>query len=300
MKKKILIAGGTGLLGNAVREELLLKGHEVRILTRNQEKINQEGFFHYNMKENQIDDKSIDQLDVLINLAGANVIEKPWTIDRKHVLKESRIGLNHFLLNVLKKAGQKPELVISASAVGIYGDGGDKIINEQSGPGAESFIVNLCKEWENSAEDFSELGSRVVLARISNVISRTDGFFPKIMESTKFGLLPVLGNGRQYVSWIHIDDLSGLVSHCIQNKTIAGAVNFCTQNAVRYEALVQTIKRVKRKSWISPKTPKIALKLMLGERAHLLFDSLRCQPQKALDNGFTFQFPDLRSAIESL
>lgn len=300
MKKKILIAGGTGLLGNAVKEELVMKGHEVRILTRNQKKINQEGFFYYNMEKYQIDKKSIDKVDVLINLAGANVIEKSWTIERKRVLKESRIGLNQFLLKVFKESGQKPELVISASAVGIYGDRGEKIIDEQSRPGAESFVVNLCKEWEKSGEDFSELGSRVVLGRISNVIARTDGFFPKIMESTKFGLLPILGNGKQYVSWIHIDDFSRLVSHCIENKSIAGAVNFCTQNAVRYEALVQTIKRVKRKSWISPKAPPIALKLMLGERSHLLFDSLRCQPQKALDNGFTFEFPELTSAIESL
>ena len=300
MAKRVLIAGGTGLLGKHVMDRLLTEGHEVRILTRNQKKAKQKDFYHYDLENDQIEKQAFDQIDVLINLAGANVIEKPWTKDRKRLLYSSRVNLNHFLLRVVEETEQRPKVFISASAIGIYGDRANEQIAENSDPGSGNFIVELCKDWERSADGFKKAGARVVQARISNVLAKSDGFFPKVMESTKFGVLPVLGSGEQFISWIHIDDLAELVLHCIDNQSIDGPVNFCTRDAVRYRDLIGTIKKVKGKKWVSPKVPKMFLKTLMGERSHLLFDSLRCVPQRAMDSGFIFNYPNLHSAIESL
>jgi len=292
-KKRLLITGGSGFIGCRLVPVLLTQGYDVTILTRNPEKT----ALHFNkavLAINQLNDADI--FDIVINLAGQGITDKRWTQDIKKQLRDSRIVTTQKIIQYLQAASKKPELLISGSAIGYYGNQAEKLIDEQMS-GDNSFSSKLCFDWEHEAQQAEALGIRSCYLRTGIVLGKNGGALSKMLPAFKLGLGGPMGNGRQWMSWIHIDDLVGIILHVINNKDIKGAINGTAPTPVTNKEFSSTLARVlKRPAFLT--MPAFILKLMLGEMAQeLLLSGQRVIPKKILDAGYDFQYAELEEAL---
>jgi len=295
-KKRLLITGGSGFIGCQLVPALLTHGYDVTILTRNPEKT----ALHFNHTVHaikQLDDAGV--FDVVINLAGQGITDKRWTQDIKKQLRDSRIITTQKLIHYLQAASKKPELLISGSAIGYYGNQGEKLIDEQM-IGDSSFSSKLCFDWEHEAQQTEASGIRSCYLRTGIVLGKNGGALSKMLPAFKLGLGGSMGNGRQWMSWIHIDDLVGIILHVINNKNIKGAINGTAPNPVTNKEFSSTLARVlNRPAFLT--MPAFMLKLMLGEMAQeLLLSGQHVIPKKILDAGYNFQYAELEGALQEV
>jgi hypothetical protein len=238
-------------------------------------------------------------LDAVVNLAGAPIADRPWTSARRALLWGSRITLTEQLLAWLEQRQQRPSVLISGSAVGWYGDGGERELTEASRPVKEDFASQLCIAWEETAQQAEALGIRVVLVRTGLVLASEGGFLSRLRLPFKLGLGGPIGDGRQWMPWIHINDEIALIDFLLQHNDASGPYNACAPEPVRNREFAKRLGRALHRPALLP-LPAPLLRLGLGELSTLLLGGQRVRPVRLLAAGFTFQFNDVQSALDEL
>lgn len=301
----ILITGGTGLIGTALTKALVAKGNDVIILTRNKkEKQNEKNIFYaqWNIEEQTINEDAIKKADAIVHLAGANVGERRWTKKRKKEIIDSRVKSAELLVSSLKKIPNKVNAVISASAIGYYGSDmqlpNPKPFVETDVP-SNDFLGTVVQQWEGSILSVTKLKKRLVIFRTGIVLSNEGGAYKEFKKPLKFGMASTLGNGKQLVSWIHIDDLVRLYMEAIGNENWQGVYNAVAPNPVSNKQLIKEIARHQKFS-IPVKVPEFVLKAVLGQMSIEVLKSTTVSPAKIERQGFQFLFPGIEEAVKNL
>lgn len=297
---KILITGGTGLLGSRLTQLLQEDGHTVAHLSRNVEGNEPVPTYRWDISTGYIDSKALEDVEAVVHLAGASVAGKRWTSEQKKHIYDSRINSTRLLYQAIEQRKDRPELFLSASAIGYYGaeNGAHKLV-ESSPPGPD-FLAQVCKDWEYEADLVAQLGVRVAKVRIGVVLSAEGGALEKMVQPTKMGLGAPLGSGNQYMSWIHIDDLCGILQKIITDKTLSGVYNGVAPHPKTNEEFMHTLAEVLDKPFWAPAVPAFALKLAMGEQAAIVTGSQRVMADKIEEAGYSFQYPYLRRALQQL
>ena len=297
MKRTVLLTGGTGLIGSYLSNYLDNLGLEVRILTRNTNQESKYKLFHWDIARNQVDTRAFENLGMIIALAGASIASKAWTEKRKEVLYSSRVDGNRLILENLRRLESRPSLFIGTSAVGIYGDRGDEILNEASMPGDSSFMVDLCKSWEDSVFAFEELDMRVGAVRVGLVLTDQGGVLPTLKNTTFFGVGSYLGSGTQYMPWIHIEDLARIFTSFIDQPSLSGIVNGVGPDPATNKEFMQTLVNCEGGLKLVLPAPAFAIRLIMGPRADLVLNSNRVVSSRLEKTGFAYHFQTLESAL---
>lgn len=298
MIKTVLITGGSGFIGRALCKRLSEEGYVVTVLSRTPDRI--QGICGQSVKGIA----SLDELrsdsspNIIINLAGSPVADRRWSPARKELLVKSRLGITKNLINYIETAEVKPVRLISASAVGYYGDGGDKVIDEES-PVHDEFTHQLCRKWEDEAIRARELGLSVAILRIGLVIGKGGGFLGKMVLPFKLGLGGRLGSGMQWMPWVHMDDIVGLILFLIQRDDLEGPFNAVSPKPVRNSDFTKTLAATLNRPAIFP-VPSLFLKMMLGEMSRLLLTGQRAVPKRAIEEGYSFAFTELEDALKDV
>ena len=299
---KVLITGGTGLIGTRLAEMLIDSGYEVALLSREPAKSSHFRSFRWDLGAGTIDEAAVPYADYIVSLAGASVADGKWTDERKREIMASRLGGLALLSRELAKPGHHVRAVISASAVGIYGDSGDKLVTEQTPPvlPAHDFLVDVSNQWELAAAPIAALGIRTVIPRIGVVLSTAGGALPQIAKPMKLGAGAALGNGRQYMSWIHLDDLCRLFIAMLEDEQWRGTYNAVAPYPATNQAFTEVLADVLHRPLLLPKVPAFGLKLAMGEMSEIVLASQNVSAAKVLARGFRFEYPELRGALQAL
>ncbi|MCK3838342.1 MULTISPECIES: TIGR01777 family oxidoreductase [Pseudomonas] len=293
----ILLTGGTGLIGRQLCQHWLAQGHRLTVWSRQPETVARVcGAQVLGVARLQ---EVIGAVDAVVNLAGTPIADRPWTHKRKALLWSSRINLTETLLAWIDSLEQKPAVLISGSAVGWYGDGGERELTEASGPVLDDFPSQLCIAWEETAQRAEALGVRVVLVRTGLVLSAQGGFLSRLLLPFKLALGGPIGNGRQWMPWVHIKDQIALIDFLLHKTDASGPYNACAPHPVRNREFAKTLGQVLHRPAFMP-MPAFALKVGLGELSGLLLGGQKALPERLLAAGFTFQFTELRAALDDL
>lgn len=295
----ILLTGGTGLIGQHLCQLWRGQGHRLTVWSRRPEQVAKICGRDVRGVARLEEIASDDRVDVVINLAGAPIADRPWTAARRTLLWASRVTLTEQLLAWLASREQRPQVLVSGSAVGWYGDGGERELSEASPPVKEDFASQLCIAWEETAQRAEALGMRVVLVRTGLVLAADGGFLSRLRLPYKLGLGGPLGDGRQWMPWIHIDDQIALIDFLVQHNDASGPYNACAPEPVRNRAFAKCLGRALHRPAFMP-MPALLLKAGLGELSTLLLGGQRARPVRLLAAGFTFRFNDLQSALDDL
>jgi hypothetical protein len=298
---RILVTGATGLIGSSICKTLSSKGHAVVGLSRSLRKpagLAVEEIYQWDPQTGPPPKESLSGVDAVVNLAGEPLDARRWDDRQKRLIRDSRVITTRKLVEGLRSMDRKPEVLVSGSAVGFYGDRGDEQLEETSPPGS-GFISEVCQEWEAEAGRASELGVRVVQVRTGVVLSREGGALKKMLGPFKLGLGGPLGSGKQWFPWIHIADIAGIFCHAIFAATMKGPVNGVAPQAVTNGEFTRELARALNRPAFLP-VPKPALRVLVGEMAEVMFDSQRVVPAAALAAGYEFRHPLLPQALEDL
>ena len=292
----IAITGASGLVGSTLVPLLTTGGHSVTRLVRREAKA---GEVTWNPKGESFDGSSLDGIDAIVHLAGENIAASRWNSRVKQRLRDSRIDATRMLCKGLARLSRPPKVLVCASAIGYYGDRGDEKLDEESQPGS-GFLADLVKDWEAATRPAADAGIRVVNLRFGVILSPKDGALVKMLLPFKLGAGGRVGSGKQYWSWISIDDAAGAIHHAIMNEGLAGPVNAVAPNPATNLEFTKTLGRVLRRPTIMP-MPAFAAKLALGEMANeLLLASSRVEPKRLQSSGYDFRQPTLEAALRHL
>jgi len=299
---KILVTGSSGLVGTALVSALARGGHTVCRLVRPQSaggEAAKEGFVvSWNPATGELGGAGVGA-DAVVNLAGASIADGRWTAQRKALLGSSRIDTTRALVGALTKMNARPSVLVSASAIGYYGDRGDETLTEDSKPGGD-FLAGLAQEWEAEALKAEALGIRVVLARFGIILAHEGGALPKMMLPFKIGVGGKLGSGRQWMSWVTLEDVIGILRFAIENPPVRGAINIVSPQPLQNVEFTKVLAKAMRRPALFP-APTFALRLALGEMADaLLLSSQRVLPRAIEKLGHRFLHSDLPTALKSL
>lgn len=301
MHNKVLIAGGSGLLGKRLTTLLKEKGYKVAHLSRSRSSEAGVKTFVWDPEQNSIESGAVESAHFIINLAGAGVADHRWTSAYKKVILKSRVDSTRLLYQELKSSGYIPKAFISASAVGYYGDDNGAHWLYESSPAGQDFLATVCKAWENEAEKVGELGIRQLTFRIGVVLSTEGGALPQLQLPVRLGLAAPVGSGNQYMSWIHIDDLCAMLIKSMEEEAMEGPYNAVAPEPETNERFMQILAEGMGKPYFAPRVPEFAIKLALGsERASIVIGSQRVSAEKIINAGFRFQYPSLRLALNEL
>lgn len=302
MTKKILITGGTGLVGTALTELLVEKGDLVTILTRDKNRTSKHPNITYSfwdIDQGIIDKEELLSANYIVHLAGADIAEKPWSQKRKKEILDSRVDLIKLIYNYLNNNPNQLKAFVSASGVGYYGAITTNTIFEETATPANDFLGETCLKWEQAVDELNDLSIRTVKLRTGIVLAKNGGALPKMMQPFKFGLGAALGSGKQIMPWIHIDDLAQLYVAAIENDSFNGAYNSIAGNVSNKDFSKMLSKAMNKPFWL-PNVPGFMLKLFLGEMAVILLEGSAASNQKLLQTGFNFQFADLEEGLRKL
>ncbi len=302
----VLITGGTGLVGTAMTDLLVSKGYDVIILTRRPKAASGKvSYAAWNPAEQTVDLQAIQQADYIINLAGAGVADKRWTKKRKKEIVDSRVESGQLIVKTLQQTPGKVKAVINAAAIGWYGDDHKRSSNKEmfteEDPVAPDFLGQTCKQWEDSIEPVHSLGIRLVKFRIGIVLSEKGGALKEFMKPVRLGVAAYLGSGKQFVSWIHINDMCRLFLYAIENNDIEGVYNAVAPHPASNKTLMTTLATVVKGKFFTPfYVPAFLLKIMLGEMSIEVLKSATVSSEKISNTGFQFAFPSLDAALRNL
>jgi uncharacterized protein (TIGR01777 family) len=294
---RIAITGGTGFVGTALTDELLKKGHEVFILTRNIPDTKHKDLHYIKwLTSNSRPESELENIDVFINLAGESLNSGRWTEARKERIYNSRIHSTREVIRILTKIRQKPSVLINASAIGYYGISRDKTFTEENGHHGHDFLAETVWSWEEEAKAAEALGVRTVLARFGVILGKNGGALPKMVMPYNLFAGGTVGSGEQWLSWIHIDDVVRLILFAMTNSQINGPLNVVAPNPSRMKDFGKSIGHALQKPhWIP--APSFALKLLLGEMSILVLEGQKALPEKAQKNGFHFNYSFVDEAL---
>ncbi len=302
---RVLITGGTGLVGKRLSEMLLNRGYAITILSRNKNLVSKNPSVDYafwDVDKQFIDIDAIANADIIINLAGAGVADKRWTKERKKEIVESRVNSGKLLVDALQQHSNKIQTVVSASAIGWYHSQENNTTNYQEDqPANTDFLGDTCKQWEQSMHPIISMKKRLVTLRIGIVLSKNGGALKEFLKPLKLGIAAILGNGKQKISWIHIDDLCRIFIEAIENKNLNGAYNAVSPTVTTNQELTMTLaKKIRGKFFIPVFVPKFILQIVLGEMSIEVLKSATISCQKITDTGFQFLYPTVESAIDDI
>ena len=294
---KALVTGATGLVGRRLVQELERATVLGRDPTRARAILGDVTAFAWQPQSGPPCVEAFSGIDVVFHLAGEPVAEGRWTADKKRAIRESRVEGTRNLVNALRSSEKRPAVLVAASAVGYYGDRGDKELTEDSEP-ASDFLAEVCAAWEAEASKAAELGLRVVTARTGIVLASDGGALARMLPPFRIGLGGHLGNGRQWMPWIHVDDVVGLLLHAASTETVRGPMNVVSPSPVTNRDFTRTLGRaLRRPAWLP--VPRLGLQAVFGEMSQVLVASQRVLPQVARDTGYRFRFEELRPALDS-
>lgn len=305
----ILLAGGTGMIGTYLQQYLAGKGYDVIVLIRDEKKLkpfsqnSQITFAGWNVEDGFIDNDAVAKADYIINLAGAGVADKRWTSKRKKEIVESRTKSCALIAHALKEMPNQVKVVISVSAIGWYGNDG---INNKTGftedePAANDFLGDTCRQWEECIRPVEKLNKRLCIFRLGIVFSKSGGALEEFKRPMKRGFAAILGNGKQVISWIQIDDLCRMFLFAIEHENMKGVYNAVSPKPVTNKTLtLQLAKQLRSKFFIPVHVPSFILKIMLGEMSIEVLKSATVNCDKIKKAGFTFLYPSVEAALENL
>lgn len=297
---RLVVTGATGFIGTALCAKLLEQGHALTLFTRGSPRDANTGtkrWLHWTPGTLREWDAALDGADGVINLAGEPIAGKKWTHTQRRRIEKSRTDATHSLVQACAKAKQRPKFLINASAVGYYGPHGDETLTEEAPPG-DDFLGMLCRDWEEEAKKAEELGMRVVRLRIGIVLGHGGGALEKMAEPFKLFIGGALGSGTQWMSWIHLDDLVGLIVRGMEDPQIHGPVNATAPNPQQNKEFSKMLGKVMRRPcWA--RVPGFVLRMALGDMADMLLTGQRVLPAAAEKSGYRFRYPDLQSALEA-
>jgi len=298
----VLITGGTGLVGKALLEQLIKKGYKVIILTRKiADKKDGVEYALWDIKKKQIDITAIQKSDYIIHLAGAGVMDKKWSTSYKEEILRSRTESSRLLADTLKHHSNSVKAIVSASAIGWYGEDKDGHPFTEKDPPDKGFLGETCRLWELSIEAAEEKGVRVARLRTGIVLSNDGGALKEFKKPINVGIAGIVGSGQQVVSWIHISDLCRMYIYALENKGIRGSYNAVAPLPITNKQLtLKLAESIKGKFYIPLHVPKFIIRLMLGQRSIEVLKSITVSPKKIKDTGFTFLFPSLNAALKDL
>jgi uncharacterized protein (TIGR01777 family) len=297
----VLITGGTGMIGKALTDMLVQKGHRVIVLTRKGRPASQSvQYAAWDIKKQFFPDDVLRETDYIVHLAGANVGQGRWTTKRKAEILMSRTHSSELLINALKRNPNRVKAVISASGIGWYGpDNGSPF--RESDPPAPDFLGNTCRLWEASVAPMRQLGKRLVIFRTGIVLAREGGAFPAFRGPLRAGIAAILGSGKQVISWIHLQDICRLYVNAIEDPSFEGIYNASAPAPVTNKALVLALaRRLKGRFFIPVHVPSFVLKILLGEMSIEILKSCTADPKKVRSAGFQFTYPTLEAALNDL
>lgn len=290
---KVLIAGASGMVGSALIPALEAGGAEVTRLVRSSARA---GEIEWHPNNDQIDAARLEGFDAVINLAGENIAAGRWTDDQKRKIRDSRVHGTHLLTEAIAKLSLRPAVFICASATGIYGDRGDEMLDEQSESGG-GFLAGVCREWEQATEPAVQAGVRTVNLRFGPILAREGGMLAKLLTPFKMGMGGKVGSGKQYISWVAIEDAVGAIKLALNEESFRGPVNIVSPNPVTNEVFTKTLGHVLSRP-TALAMPAFAVRLAFGEMAdEMLLVSQRVLPKKLTDAGYEFQQPELEGAL---
>jgi uncharacterized protein (TIGR01777 family) len=293
-----LITGATGFLGKKLIDMLLARGDSVNYMGRTQSvHMDSRAAYHPWNGKDEPPMNSVPKVDAVIHLLGEPIAQH-WNADVKKRIRSSRIDSTRQLVSAIARLPHKPSTLICASAVGYYGNRGDEVLTENSGTGS-GFLADVCQEWEREAQRAREAGLRVATIRIATVLGREGGALPKLLTPFRLGLGGPFGNGKQWMSWIHADDLIQILRFAAENENASGALNGSSPQPVTNSEFTRTLAAAVHRPAIFA-VPQVALRLAFGEMADMLFNSLRVIPQATERAGFTFRHPQLSAALANL
>jgi len=295
---RIAMTGATGMIGSKLTHFLLAQGHQVALITRRTSyRHPQTSVIMWDPGLNYIESGQLEGFDVIIHLAGTNVGEY-WTQEHKKSILESRVQSTKLLCKNLIRVRSKPKLLISASAVGYYGNHPPQEVLDENSPLGEGFLADVCRQWEGETNQLLQEGIRVVRMRLGVVLSKSGGALSKMWQPFQLGLGGVLGNGRQMMSWIALDEIPYVVDHLIKNDSIEGAVNVVSPQAVSNAQFTKILGQVIHRPTVLP-VPGFVIRLLFGEMGQrLLLEGAHVLPRRLQESGYQFRFSDLKAALE--
>ena len=300
---RVIVAGATGFIGKELIKQLDKKGHEIVVLTRNVDSARFNIPVHcevvtWSPELSSIPSSTLKGADAVINLAGEGIADGRWSNERKNKIIQSRVISTRQLIKAMTYMNDKPEVFVSASAIGFYGDRGDELLNESSSNG-EGFLSQVCRSWEEEINKATALRIRTVALRIGRVLGHDGGALEKMLPPFQLGVGGKLGSGSQWMSWIHIEDLVNMMVYAVENSSVNGEYNAVSPTPVKNMEFTKTLGQVLKRPTIFP-VPKIILKIALGELSELLLGSQKVDSKKICDTGFKFQFPGLEQALKEI
>eukprot|EP00276_Gloeochaete_wittrockiana_P015613 CAMPEP_0184340530 /NCGR_PEP_ID=MMETSP1089-20130417/9205_1 /TAXON_ID=38269 ORGANISM="Gloeochaete wittrockiana, Strain SAG46.84" /NCGR_SAMPLE_ID=MMETSP1089 /ASSEMBLY_ACC=CAM_ASM_000445 /LENGTH=371 /DNA_ID=CAMNT_0026668385 /DNA_START=18 /DNA_END=1133 /DNA_ORIENTATION=- len=300
---KIAVAGGTGFVGSRLVRRLVADGDEVIVLTRNVSKAQRSlprGVTIVPYQPSQSGDwqSAVDGVDAVVNLAGASIAESRWTPERKREILESREETTKKIVEAIGKSKKKTPVLVNTSAIGFYGSSETLSYEEDSAPGKD-FLAQVCTKWEAAAQAVTSYGTRLVILRFGIVLGEEGGALAKMIPIFKVFAGGPLGDGRQWFSWVHVDDLVDLIIWSIKNPGVQGVYNATAPNPVRMNTLCTALgNSMSRPSWMP--VPKFALELLLGEGAQTVLEGQQVLPKRTLSSGFSFKYPTIDAAMKDI
>lgn len=308
--KTVLISGGTGMVGTALTTELVNAGYKVIILTRNPAKAkplpawgSMVSYAFWNVELQSIESAAVEKANVLVHLAGAGVVAKPWTKAYQKKIRDSRVNSSRLLIKAIGFFGANLTTVVSASAIGWYGadNPGHPFPFTEDDPSATGFLGETCQLWEDSIKPVTELGKRLVICRIGIVLSKDGGALPEFKKPLALRVAGVLGNGKQMVSWIHIADLCSIIRYAIGHEAMHGVYNALAPNPVTNKELTLTLaKLMYGNRFITIPVPAFVLKIMMGKRSTEPLKSTTVSAAQIMREGYAFQFPGIGQALKDI
>ena len=298
---RVLITGATGLIGSKISQLCRDKGMQVHYLSTSKDKLENKADykgFYWNPNNNEIDSEAIKGVDAIINLVGASIAER-WTPEQKKAILKSRTDTAHLLYKCLQENEHQVKNLVSASAIGIYPSSLEKLYTEEDKGVDDSFVGEVVVKWEEAVDDFKDLGIEVAKIRIGLVLAENGGVLQKLKEPVNFNVGSPLGSGKQWQSWIHIDDISGIFLFALENQ-LSSIYNAVAPNPVTNKELVNEVASQMGKPVWLPNVPKVALKLVLGEMSHIVLSSQLVSSDKIEQEGYNFKYVNLAKALEDL
>jgi uncharacterized protein (TIGR01777 family) len=295
---KVLISGGSGLVGTALTEPLRSEGHTVALLVRPGDAAS-EGDIRWDPSSGFVNLDAMEATDAVVNLNGASIGGGRWTSARKKILCTSRVDSTRFLVDSIAHLKQKPRVFVSASAVGYYGNRGDEILTESSAPGND-FLAEVCRDWEAEELRAQASGIRTVITRFGVILSSNGGALKQMLTPFKLGMGGRLGSGQQWMSWIALDDVVGILRSALSNEQVSGPVNVVAPNPVQNSEFTRVLASVLHRPAIFP-APAFALRLAIGEMADaLLLSSQRVHSERPPSATYAFQYENLEPALHAI
>jgi uncharacterized protein (TIGR01777 family) len=297
----ILITGGTGMIGLRLAQMLKNQGHTLHLLSRTSKSVKPyDAVFSWDVKKGNLDERSLDDVEVIVHLAGAGIADQRWTDERKSEILSSRVDSAKLILEALKRRKQSLTAFVSGSAIGWYGAHTDSLIHNETEPAAFDFMGETCRKWEHVADLFQPVAERIVKVRTGVVFAKNAGALPKMAQPIKWYVGSPLGSGKQQIPWIHLDDICTIFSNAVSDSRYYGSINAtATENCTNKE-FTKVLAKVLHRPMIPFHVPSFVIKTIFGEMAVVVLEGSRVSNHRIKQMGYSFQYPSLETAIRNI